>query len=47
MPPSAKRAQRGRRETRKSVAAAVPADIEESSPIRPAKRRKKVRLIPS
>ncbi|RMJ09504.1 hypothetical protein BHE90_011739 [Fusarium euwallaceae] len=41
MPPSAKRASRARREPRKA-AATSPAEIQESSPTRPAKRRKKV-----
>ncbi|KAM5345560.1 hypothetical protein ACJ41O_011421 [Fusarium nematophilum] len=41
MPPSAKRASRARREPRKA-AATSPVDVEESSPTRPAKRRKKV-----
>ncbi|KAF5005651.1 hypothetical protein FDECE_7928 [Fusarium decemcellulare] len=41
MPPSAKRASRARREPRKA-AATSPVEMEESSPSRPAKRRKKV-----
>ncbi|KAJ4264733.1 transcription factor [Fusarium torreyae] len=50
MPPSAKRASRARREPRKAAAAAAttatsPVDIQESSPSRPAKRRKKVRCL--
>lgn len=46
MPPSAKRGQRARREPRKDIATA-PADIDDSSPTRPAKRRKKVCLCSS
>lgn len=46
MPPSAKRAFRARREPRKAATATTatspPVEIEESSPSRPAKRRKKV-----
>ncbi|KAF4456924.1 hypothetical protein F53441_1048 [Fusarium austroafricanum] len=45
MPPSAKRASRARREPRKAATATTatsPGDIEEFSPSRPAKRRKKV-----
>ncbi|KAH7001806.1 fork head domain-containing protein [Ilyonectria destructans] len=41
MPPSAKRASRARRDPRKGVTTA-PADLEDSSPSRPAKRRKKI-----
>lgn len=41
MPPSAKRASRARREPRKAAATSPP-EIQESSPTRPAKRRKKV-----
>ncbi|KAF4975123.1 hypothetical protein FZEAL_8071 [Fusarium zealandicum] len=41
MPPSTKRASRARREPRKA-AATSPVDTQESSPSRPAKRRKKV-----
>lgn len=41
MPPSAKRSQRARRDTRKDAATTPPADIDDSSPSRPAKRRKK------
>ncbi|KHO00873.1 FKH1-like protein [Metarhizium album ARSEF 1941] len=43
MPPSAKRAQRVRRDLRKDKDTANPVDIEDSSPSRPAKRRKRTR----
>lgn len=45
MPPSAKRAQRGRRDLRRDRDRDVtdPVDIEDSSPSRPAKRRKRTR----
>lgn len=41
MPASAKRPQRARRDARKDAATTPPADIDDSSPSRPAKRRKK------
>ncbi|KID73075.1 FKH1-like protein, partial [Metarhizium brunneum ARSEF 3297] len=43
MPPSAKRAQRGRRDLRRDKDVANPVDVEDSSPSRPAKRRKHTR----
>ncbi|POR37114.1 Fork-head transcriptional regulator 2 [Tolypocladium paradoxum] len=43
MPPSAKRAQRARRDLRKDKDADSNVDIDDSSPSRPAKRRKKAR----
>lgn len=43
MPPSAKRTQRAKRDTRKDAAATTSDALAESSPSRPAKRRKKVR----
>jgi pSer/pThr/pTyr-binding forkhead associated (FHA) protein len=44
MPPSAKRAQRARRDLRRDKDVTDPVDIEDSSPSRPAKRRKRTRV---